>query len=83
MSGATLLQILVLVGLALLAMAVAWRTVRLARVRRACRAGLTHEDPAVRAAAVRQAAELGLAATAPVAAACGPRRDRTRPCWPP
>ncbi len=65
MSGATMLQILVLVGLALLAMAVAWRTVRLARVRRGVRAGLAHDDPAVRAAAVLQAAELGLAATAP------------------
>ena len=65
MSGATVLQILVLVGLALLAMAVAWRTIRLARVRRGVRAGLAHDDAAVRSAAVRQAAELGLAATAP------------------
>jgi carbamoyl-phosphate synthase large subunit len=65
MSGATVLQILLLVGLALLAMAAAWRTVRLARVRSGVRAGLTAEDPAVRSAAVRQAAELGLAATAP------------------
>ena len=65
MSGATALQLLVLVGLALLAMAAAWRAVRLARVRRGVRAGLTHDDAAVRTAAVRQAAELGLATTAP------------------
>src|SRR3954469_22446492 len=64
-SGATMLQILVLVGLALLAMAVAWRAVRLARVRRGVRAGLADDDAAVRSAAVRQAGELGLAATAP------------------
>ena len=64
-SQATALHLLVLAGLGLLAMAVAWKAVRLARVRRGVRAGLTDADPAVRIAAVRQAAELGLAATAP------------------
>lgn len=65
LSGSTALQMLVLVGLALLAMAAGWRAVRLARVRRGVRAGLTDADALVRAAAVLQAAELGLAATAP------------------
>jgi carbamoyl-phosphate synthase large subunit len=64
-SGATALQLLVLGGLGLLAMAVAWRAVRLARVRRGVRAGLADADAGVRVAAVRQAAELGLATTAP------------------
>jgi carbamoyl-phosphate synthase large subunit len=64
-SGATVLQLLVLVGLTLLAMAVGWRAVRLVRVRRGVRGGLTHDDAAVRTAAVQQAAELGLATTAP------------------
>lgn len=63
--GASLPQLLLLVGLALLAMAVAWRTVRLSRVRRGVRAGLFDADASVRAAAVAQAAELGLASTAP------------------
>ncbi len=65
MSGATALQLLLLVGIALLAMAASWRAVRLVRVRSGVRAGLTHDDAAVRTAAVQQAAELGLATTAP------------------
>jgi carbamoyl-phosphate synthase large subunit len=65
LSGFTALQVLVLAGLGLLAMAAAWRAVRLTRVRRGVRAGLADPDPGVRTAAVRQAAELGLATTAP------------------
>lgn len=65
LSDATALQLLVLGGLGLLAMAVAWRGVRLARVRSGVRAGLADPDAGVRVAAVRQAAELGLATTAP------------------
>jgi carbamoyl-phosphate synthase large subunit len=65
LSQPTALQLLLLVGLGLLAMAAAWRTVRLLRVRHGVRQGLTDSDPRVRAAAVRQASELGLATTAP------------------
>jgi carbamoyl-phosphate synthase large subunit len=65
LSDPTALQLLLLAGLGLLAMAAAWRFVRLARVRRGVRAGLTDADPRVRTAAVQQAAELGLATTAP------------------
>jgi carbamoyl-phosphate synthase large subunit len=65
LSTSTTLQLLLLAGLGLLAMAAAWRTVRVARIRRGVRAGLTDPDPGVRAAAVHQAAELGLATTAP------------------
>ena len=65
LSGTSALQLLVLGGIGLLAMAVAWRAVRLARVRRGVRAGLADSDPRVRVAAVRQAAELGLATTSP------------------
>jgi carbamoyl-phosphate synthase large subunit len=59
------IQVLLLAGLGLLAMALAWRAVRLVRVRRGVSAGLTDPDPGVRVAAVHQAAELGLATTAP------------------
>lgn len=54
-----------LVALAALTVAVAWRAVRLFRVRRGIAAGLRAADPDVRSAAVHQAAELGLASTAP------------------
>jgi carbamoylphosphate synthase large subunit len=54
-----------IVGLAALGAAVAWRLVRLLRVRRGIAAGLRHEDPTVRSVAVQQAAEMGLASTAP------------------
>jgi carbamoyl-phosphate synthase large subunit len=57
--------IALIVGLAALGAAVAWRLVRLIRVRRGIAAGLRHEDPTVRGVAVQQAAEMGLASTAP------------------
>jgi len=63
-AGTTAIPVL-LVGLALLSAAVAWRLVRALRVRRGVRAGLTDGDVDVRVAAVTQAAELGLATTAP------------------
>jgi carbamoyl-phosphate synthase large subunit len=54
-----------LLGIALVLAAVAWRTVRFSRVRKGIRVGLADEDSGVRVAAVRQAVELGLASTAP------------------
>jgi carbamoylphosphate synthase large subunit len=62
-SGAAVIALIV--GLAALGAAVAWRLVRLMRVRRGISAGLRNEDPTVRGVAVQQAAEMGLASTAP------------------
>jgi carbamoylphosphate synthase large subunit len=57
--------IALILGLAALGVAVAWRLVRVLRVRGGIAAGLRHEDPTVRQVAVHQAAEMGLASTAP------------------
>ncbi|MDQ1585490.1 MAG: carbamoyl-phosphate synthase large subunit [Actinomycetota bacterium] len=52
------------VAVAALSIAVAWRTVRLVRVRRGVNAALRDPDPSIRSAAVQQAAEIGLGSTA-------------------
>jgi carbamoyl-phosphate synthase large subunit len=57
--------LLLSIGCALLAAALAWRTVRLFRIRRGVLAALTSDEPATRVAAVQEAGELGLATTAP------------------
>jgi carbamoyl-phosphate synthase large subunit len=65
LSGQAAVQLGLLLGLSLVAAALAWRFVRLVRIRSGVRSGLDDSDAAVRLAAVRQAAELGLATTAP------------------
>lgn len=52
------------IGLVALGSALAWRTVRVARIRRGVLSGLRHPDADLREAAVAQAAELGLTSTA-------------------
>ena len=54
-----------LLAVGAIAVAIAWRTVRLVRMRRGINAALRDEDPAIRIAAVQHAAEIGLGATAP------------------
>ena len=53
------------IAITALAVAVGWRTVRLARMRRGINAALRDDDANIRIAAVEHAAEIGLAATAP------------------
>ena len=53
------------IAIGALAAAVAWRSVRLVRMRRGINAALRDDDPNIRIAAVEHAAEIGLAATAP------------------
>jgi carbamoyl-phosphate synthase large subunit len=53
------------IAIGALAVAVAWRAVRLVRMRRGINAALRDDDPNIRIAAVEHAAEIGLAATAP------------------
>ena len=66
-SGTSLsLSWLLLVGVLLIAGALAWRGVRAAEVRRRLKAGLRSPDAAVRLDAIHQAGELGLATSAPL-----------------
>jgi carbamoyl-phosphate synthase large subunit len=64
-TGSLTVPVALAIAVGALAAAIAWRTVRLVRMRRGVNAALRDQDPNIRIAAVQHAAEIGLGGTAP------------------